>query len=435
MATAHITFDQVAHKVATRVTKMRSSAVRDLFAAAVRPDIISLSGGMPDVSLLPATAIRKATRSALEDQRSVALQYGSTDGRVATKQVFCDVLRDIGVRVKPEEILITSGAQQALDLIARAFIDPGDIILAEGPTYLGALQAFSAYEPDIRCIELDEEGMRMDLLEEELKRIGKGNPRLKFCYVIPNFQNPAGVTMTMPRRKRLLELADEYDFMVIEDDPYGRLRYEGGHMIPLKAMDDRVVYLGTISKMFAPGLRTGWIAAPKYVLAKLNLVKQGGDLCGSSFDQVVVEHYFTDTPWQRTLQKFIRTYGERRDAMLAALEEYFPPEAKWTHPEGGFFLWITLPEYVNTDSMLAEALEAGVTFCPGTAFYPDGKTGRNCLRVNFSYESPESITEAIRRLALVIENRLELYRAFLEAGALNPARSDEAEESVDAAGC
>lgn len=419
MTTAHLIFDDSGEKVAGRVRKMRSSAVRDLFSAAVRPDIISLSGGMPDVSLLPASAIKKATRAALDDERPVALQYGGTSGRAETRAAICnEIMRDIGIRCRPDELMLTSGAQQALDLIARTFIDPGDIILAEGPTYLGALQAFSAYEPDIRCIQLDSEGMRMDLLEEELERIGKGNPRLKFCYVIPNFQNPTGVTMTPSRRKRLLELADEYGFMVLEDDPYGRLRYDGGHMIPLKALDERVVYLGTISKVFAPGLRTGWIAAPKGVLAKINLVKQGGDLCGSSFDQVVVEHYFADLPWRRTLQKFVKTYGARRDAMLAALEEFFPPEASWTVPEGGFFVWITLPDYVDTGSMLAEALEAGVTYCPGDSFYPDGKRGKNCLRVNFSYESPENIAEAIRRLAAVVEERLELYRVFLEAGAL-----------------
>lgn len=418
MSTAHITFDQTGDKVAQRVTKMRSSAVRDLFSAAVRPDIISLSGGMPDVSLLPQSAIRKAVRAAVDDQRAVALQYGPTDGRVETKQVFCDLMRDIGVRCKPENVLLTTGAQEAIDLIAKAFIDAGDIVLAEGPTYLTALQAFSAYEPDIRCIDFDDDGMRMDLLEAELEKIGKNNPRLKLCYVIPNFQNPGGVTMVPERRKRLLELSHEYGFMVIEDDPYGRLRYEGGHQIPLKVLDDDVIYLGTISKVFAPGLRTGWIVAPKSVLSKVNLVKQGTDLCGSSFDQVVVEHYFTDTPWQRTLQKFVKTYRVRRDAMLAALEEYFPPEASWTHPEGGFFVWVTLPDYVDTGSMLGAALEAGVTYVPGDSFFPDGQRGKNCMRINFSYETPENIEEAIRRLAGVIEERLELYRVFIEAGAL-----------------
>ncbi|HIS39366.1 MAG TPA: PLP-dependent aminotransferase family protein [Candidatus Aphodovivens avistercoris] len=428
MTSAHLTFDKTDDKHARRIEKMRSSPVRDLFSAAVRPDIISLSGGMPDVSLLPVTAIRKAVRATVEDHRAQALQYGTTDGRVETKSVFCELMRDIGVRCKPDQVLITSGAQEALDLLGKVFIDPGDIILVEGPTYLTALQAFSTYEPDVRAIPFDDQGMRMDLLEEELKRIGKGNPRLKFCYTIPNFQNPGGVTMTQERRKRLLELSHEYDFLVVEDDPYGRLRYEGGHQIPLKAQDDRVIYLGTISKIFAPGLRCGWVVAPRSIIGKINLVKQGSDLCGSSFDQIVVEHYFTDTPWQRTLQKFVKTYRIRRDAMLAALEEHFPPEASWTHPEGGFFVWVTLPEYVDTGSMLAEALEAGVTYVPGDSFFPGGTKGKNCMRINFSYESPENIEEAIRRLAGVIEDRLELYRAFIEAGAIGenaPKRESE----------
>ena len=428
MTSAHLTFDKTDDKHARRIEKMRSSPVRDLFSAAVRPDIISLSGGMPDVSLLPVTAIRKAVRATVEDHRAQALQYGTTDGRVETKSVFCELMRDIGVRCKPDQVLITSGAQEALDLLGKVFIDPGDIILVEGPTYLTALQAFSTYEPDVRAIPFDDQGMRMDLLEEELKRIGKGNPRLKFCYTIPNFQNPGGVTMTQERRKRLLELSHEYDFLVVEDDPYGRLRYEGGHQIPLKAQDDRVIYLGTISKIFAPGLRCGWVVAPRSIIGKINLVKQGSDLCGSSFDQIVVEHYFTDTPWQRTLQKFVKTYRTRRDAMLAALEEHFPPEASWTHPEGGFFVWVTLPEYVDTGSMLAEALEAGVTYVPGDSFFPGGTKGKNCMRINFSYESPENIEEAIRRLAGVIEDRLELYRAFIEAGAIGenaPKRESE----------
>ena len=414
-------------KHARRVDHMRTSPVRDLFAAATRPDIISLSGGMPDVRLLPVSAIRKATRAAVEDERAQALQYGTTLGRESLKSVLCDLMRDIGVRCKNDEIAITSGAQEALDLIGKVFIDEGDIVLVEGPTYLTALQAFSAYQPDVRAIEFDDEGMRMDLLEAELERIGKGNPRLKFLYTIPNFQNPGGVTMSPPRRKRLLELSHEYGFLVVEDDPYGRLRYEGGHQIPLKALDPEVIYLGTISKILAPGLRTGWVAAPKSVISKINLVKQGTDLCGSSFDQIVVEHYFTDTPWQRTLQKFVKTYRERRDAMLSALEEFFPPEASWTHPEGGFFVWVTLPEYVDTGSMLAEALEEGVTYVPGDSFYPGGARGKNCMRINFSYESPENIREAIRRLAHVIEGKLELYRAFIEAGALPGAKSAKGE--------
>ncbi|MBR2789770.1 MAG: PLP-dependent aminotransferase family protein, partial [Eggerthellaceae bacterium] len=240
----------------------------------------------------------------------------------------------------------------------------------------------------------------------------------KFLYTIPNFQNPGGVTMSPARRRRLIELANEYGFMVVEDDPYGRLRYDGGHVLPLRALSPKVVYLGTVSKVFAPGLRLGWIVAPAGVLAKINLVKQGTDLCGSAFNQIVVEHYFTDTPWQRTLQKFVATYKTRRNAMLAALERYFPPEVTWTRPEGGFFVWVTLPSYMDTTSLLADALEAGVTFVPGDGFYPDGKRGKNCMRIAFCYESPENIDEAIRRLAEVIEDQLELYRAFIAAGAI-----------------
>ena len=417
MKDAHITFETAPDKVAERIKKMRPSAVRLLFAAASRPDVISLAGGMPDVSLLPKSAVRKAAKAAL-DKQDITLQYGGTNGLLETAQVFCDIVRDVGIRHKAENVIITTGAQEALDLVAKTFCDPGDIILVEGPTYLGALQAFSAYEPDIRTIPFDDEGMKMDLLEEELIRIGKGNPRLKFLYTIPNFQNPGGVTMSPERRKRLLELSHEYDFIVVEDDPYGRLRYEGGHCLPMRALDDSVVYLGTISKMFAAGLRVGWIMAPPGVIGKINLAKQGTDLCGSMFDQVMAATYFTDTPWQNTLQKFVKTYDKRRRAMLAALEEYFPPEATWTHPEGGFFVWVTLPEYVDANSMLAEALEHGVIYAPGDSFYPDGKRGRNCMRLNFSYEHPDTITEAIRRLAEVIEDRLELYRAFIAAGAI-----------------
>ena len=417
MNNAHITFETAPNKVAARITKMRPSAVRLLFAAASRPDVISLAGGMPDVSLLPKKAVRKAAKVAL-DKQSVTLQYGGTNGVFETAQVFCDMVRDIGIRHKPENVILTTGAQEALDLVAKTFCDPGDIVITEGPTYLGALQAFSAYEPDIRTVPFDEDGMRMDLLEEELNRIGKGNPKLKFLYTIPNFQNPGGVTMTPERRKRLLELAHEYDFIVVEDDPYGRLRYEGGHCLPLRALDDTVIYLGTISKTFAAGLRVGYIMAPPGVIGKINLAKQGTDLCGSMFDQVMAAAYYTETPWQNTLQKFVKTYDKRRRAMLAALDEYFPPEATWTRPEGGFFVWVALPSYVDANSMLAEALDHGVIYAPGDSFYPDGKRGRNCMRLNFSFESPDNITEAIRRLSEVIEDRLELYRAFIAAGVI-----------------
>jgi 2-aminoadipate transaminase len=420
MGTARVVFDRWSDRYAVRLAGVRSSSVRDLFAAASRPDMISFSGGMPDVRQVPAKAVAAAARAAVTQEGAVALQYGSSEGRVETRQIIVELMAEIGARVAPADVVVTAGAQQALDLLAKTFLDPGDVVITEGPTYLGALQAFSAYEPDVRCIPMDENGMRTDLLEEELRRLG---PRgAKFIYTIPNFQNPAGVTMSPERRRRLLELAREYDIPVIEDDPYGRLRFEGGHMKPLRSLDDEVIYLGTFSKIFAPGLRLGWVVAPKPILAKLLLVKQAADLCGSAFAQVTAEHYFRGSRWRRVLQGLTRSYAERRDAMIAALEEHFTPEARWTKPDGGFFVWVELPEFVDCASMLAEAVEFGVTYAPGDGFYPDGR-GRNCMRLAFCYASPEAIDEGIRRLGEVLEDRLELYRAFIAAGAIEaPAR-------------
>lgn len=417
MGTSRVVFDRWEGRYASRMGDIRSSAVRDLFAAASRPDVISLSGGMPEVGKVPPESAADAASGALHDHAREALQYGSSEGRPGLRTFITELMAETGVRVPSDQVIVTAGAQQALDLLGKTFLDPGDVVIAEGPTYVGALQAFSACQPDIRCIEMDDEGMRMDLLEAELARLG---PRgAKFIYTIPNFQNPAGVTMSAPRRRRLLELAREYDVLVVEDDPYGRLRFEGGHLLPLRALDDDVVYLGTFSKIFAPGLRLGWIVAPRPILAKVLLTKQAADLCGSAFAQTTAERYFSGTRWRKTLRDLTDTYRVRRDAMLAALTEHFPAEARWTHPEGGFFVWVTLPEFMDTDSMLAEAVEHGVTFVPGDGFFPDGR-GRNSMRLAFCYAEPERIEEGVRRLAEVLEDRLDLYRAFLAAGALRP---------------
>ncbi len=422
MGTARVVFDRWDGRYAHRLRSVRSSAIRDLFAAASRPDMISLSGGMPYVDGVPAHAVADVAHDAALQEGTAALQYGSSEGREGLRRIIAEIMAETGVRLSPDDLVVTAGAQQALDLLAKTFLDPGDVVITEGPTYVGALQAFSAYEPEIVCIPMDDEGMRVDLLAEELERLGKRGA--KFIYTIPNFQNPRGVTLSAPRRKRLLELAREYDIPVIEDDPYGRLRFEGGHVKPLRARDEDVIYLGTFSKIFAPGLRLGWVAAPKPVLSKLLLVKQAADLCGSAFAQVVAERYFAGTKWRRVLQGLTKTYAMRRDAMLAALEEHFPAEATWTHPEGGFFVWAELPAFLDTQAMLPEAVERGVTFVPGNGFYPDD-TGRNCMRLAFCYAEPERIEEGIARLAEVLEDRLDLYRAFITAGAL-PKRSEGA---------
>ena len=415
MPSSHLVFDEWEDLYADRVEHLRRSAVRDLFAAISRPNVIGLSGGSPDISSLPLDEVAECAKRVVTENGLKSLQYGGSDGRIETRAMVAGMLAEDGIHVDPDEIIITGGSQQALDFMGRVFINPGDKIIVEGPSYLGALQAFSAYQPDVEVVPMDDEGMRMDALEETLKRLG---PRgAKFIYTIPNFQNPAGVTMTLERRKRLLELAHEYDLQVIEDDPYGRLRFEGEHIAPLKSMDPNVIYLGTTSKIFAPGLRLAWCVAPKPVLAKINLCEQGASLCCSAFNQILAEQYFTNTDWKGTLVKSRAIYRSRRDAMISALEEFFPPEATWTHPEGGLFVYVTLPPYFDTEQMMSAALENGVAYVPGTNCFPDGQ-GRSSMRLAFSYEPEDKIREGIRRLSEVIADRMELYRAFLKAGAL-----------------
>ena len=413
MGTSRLTFDRWSDRYAVRMADVRSSAVRDLFAAATRSDMVSFSGGMPDIKRLPIDHAIAAATETLRDYGLEALQYGSSEGRPQIRAVVTGLMAEVGVRARAEDIVVTAGAQQALDLLAKIFIDPGDTIICEGPTYLGALQAFSAYQPHVVCIPMDDDGIRTDLLAAQLERLG---PRgAKFIYTIPNFQNPTGVTMTPARRRELIDLARLYDIPIIEDDPYGRLRFEGGHSLPLRALDPDVIYLGTFSKIFAPGLRLGWVIAPKPIQAKLLLAKQAADLCGSPFAQIVAERYFADPRWRKTLQDLTRAYAGRRDAMIEALSEHFPAEARWTHPEGGFFIWVEMPAFLDLKSLLAEAVESGVTFVSGDAFYPDGR-GRNCMRLAFCYVEPDAIRDGIRRLAEVLEDRLELYRAFQAAG-------------------
>lgn len=415
MSSSHLVFDEWEDLYATRVEHLRRSAVRDLFAAISRPNVIGLSGGSPDISSLPLDEVAECAKRVVTENGLKSLQYGGSDGRIETRTMVAGMLAEDDIHVDPDEIIITGGSQQALDFMGRVFVNPGDKIIVEGPSYLGALQAFSAYEPDVEVVPMDDEGMRMDALEETLKRLG---PRgAKFIYTIPNFQNPAGVTMTLERRRRLLELAREYQIQVIEDDPYGRLRFEGEHIPPLKSMDESVIYLGTTSKIFAPGLRLAWCVAPKPVLAKINLCEQGASLCCSAFNQILAEQYFTNTDWKGTLVKSRAIYKSRRDAMIGALEEFFPAEATWTHPEGGLFVYVTLPPYFDTEQMMSAALENGVAYVPGTNCFPNGE-GRSSMRLAFSYEPEDKIREGVRRLSEVIADRMGLYRAFLKAGAL-----------------
>jgi 2-aminoadipate transaminase len=314
------------------------------------------------------------------------------------------------VHASPEHILVTTGSQQALDLLGRIFINRGDPIAIEGPSYLGALTAFVPNGPDIITVHLDQQGMPVDVLESLLD--AAGGPPPKFIYVVPNFHNPAGVTMTMERRVRLLELARERDLLIIEDNPYGLLRFEGEPVPPLAAIDPkRVVYLGTLSKIVSPGIRTGWAFGPAPIIDRLATLKQSADLCSSALNQMFAEEYIRRGLWLKNIENLKPIYRSRRDAMLLALEENFPEGSRWTRPQGGLFIWATLPEFLDTEKMLPLAINQKVAYVPGTAFYADG-SGANQMRLNFSYADEDLIAEGIKRLGKVIRKEIELYHSL-----------------------
>lgn len=389
---------------------IKSSEVRDLMSITGRSDIISFGGGLPYLGGLTTGEISQVMDETLRKGSFEALQYGETEGREGLKARLTEVMAEEGLNADPEHILITTGSQQALDLLSRIFIDRGDPVVVEGPTYLGALSAFRPNGPNIITIPLDDMGMRVDLLEEELSSREEALP--KFIYVVPNFHNPAGVTMRASRREKLIELSEKYDLLVIEDNPYGLLRFEGEPQIPLAAGGSRhVIYLGTLSKIVSPGIRVGWALAPAPIIEKLATLKQSADLCSSNLSQMFAESFLARGLWKKNVGNLIPIYRSRRDAMLKALEKNFPPEAHWTVPQGGLFIWATLPEYLDSVKMLPLAIERKVAYVPGSAFYAD-YSGANRIRLNFSFPDEEQISEGIRRLGKVIKKEMELYRSL-----------------------
>jgi 2-aminoadipate transaminase len=405
-----ITFDPYTRLYSEASSLMRSSAVRDLMSVIGRSDVISFGGGLPFIGGLPPEDISGAMRSVLEKGMSEAFQYGETEGREELKGALVEVMAAEGVHASPEHILVTTGSQQALDLLGRIFINRGDPIAIEGPSYLGALTAFVPNGPDIITVHLDQQGMPVDVLESLLD--AAGGPPPKFIYVVPNFHNPAGVTMTMERRVRLLELARERDLLIIEDNPYGLLRFEGEPVPPLAAIDPkRVVYLGTLSKIVSPGIRTGWAFGPAPIIDRLATLKQSADLCSSALNQMFAEEYIRRGLWLKNIENLKPIYRSRRDAMLLALEENFPEGSRWTRPQGGLFIWATLPEFLDTEKMLPLAINQKVAYVPGTAFYADG-SGANQMRLNFSYADEDLIAEGIKRLGKVIRKEIELYHSL-----------------------
>ncbi|HZY65574.1 MAG: PLP-dependent aminotransferase family protein [Actinomycetota bacterium] len=415
---------------ANRVKGMRSAATRDLMATLSRPGIISLAGGFPDTKLFGEEAFREISRNIAADSAQ-ALQYGPTAGLEATKDVIVDVMGAEGIHAEQEDVFTTTGAQQGLDLVAKVFLDEGDAILCEGPTYAGALNAFAAYRPRVLHVPMDRAGMIPVAAREGLKKARKQGIHVKFIYTVPNFQNPAGVTMAAERRRELLQIAREFDLIVIEDNPYGMLRFEGEPLPTLSQIEkeeeggvDRVVYLGTFSKIFAPGVRLGWVHAQPGILHKINVGKQGADLCSSNLAQMMITSYFQQADWRGYVKRLTNIYRERRNAMLDALAEFMPKEVHWTHPEGGLFVWATMPSYLDATNMLPRAISRNVAYVPGEGFYA-GNEGKNCMRLNFSFVEPEKIRRGIELLAEVIRDHMKL-RSDLERGSQQGSRQSSA---------
>jgi 2-aminoadipate transaminase len=398
---------------AERTAVMRSSAMRDLMAITARPEVISLAGGLPDTSTFPAQSFAAQMTRIAQESVATALQYGPTEGFEETKDCIVQVMGAEGMLPDPEDVIVTTGGQQAIDLICKTLIDPGDVVICEAPTYPGAVPVFCSYQADVVQIECDAEGMRIELLEETLERLAGEGRRPKFVYSVPSFQNPAGVTLSFERRRRLVELARLHEMLVVEDNPYGLLRYSGEGLPPLYQLDggDYVIYIGTLSKILSPGIRLGWAVAPPPVMEKIVLGKQAADLCTSTLTQYFVREYFAEGRWRQYIEELVELYRGRRDTMLESLRKYFPAQATWTEPEGGLFIWATLPEYIDTGDLLAKALRDDVAFVPGQAAYVDER-GRNSMRLNFSGVTEDEIREGIRRIGKVIAEQVDLYGAL-----------------------
>ncbi len=406
-------------RYASRTQRMRSSAIRELLKLTQQPDVISFAGGLPSPALFPVQEVIEATKRVIEQQGNQALQYSVTEGYPPLREMIVRHMGRYGIQCTIDNVLITAGSQQALDLIGKIFLDPGDKVIVEEPTYLGALQAWNAYQAEYVTVLTDDDGMRPDALEDALK-----THAVKFIYALPNFQNPSGVTLSGQRRIEIVRIAEKYDVPIIEDDPYGQLRYEGEHETPLIVIDAQqrpngcnngfitgnVIYLSTFSKTLCPGFRVAWMVGPEDVIARVVQAKQGADLHTGTLAQMVAYETARGGFLDRHVREIRKMYKENRDLMLGLMEELFPPGVTWTHPQGGLFLWVRLPEGMDSAAVLEKAIAAKVAFVPGEPFYPHGG-GKNTLRMNFSNATPEQIVEGMKRLAAVIRAEMETAMA------------------------
>lgn len=404
--------DRYVEHYAERAHNLRASAVRSLFAVASRPEVVSLAGGMPNIVDLPLNVVANAMNSVVMDHGAMAMQYGSGQGEPFMREKICEVMALEGIRAHPDDIVVTVGSQQALDLVTRIFCDPGDVIIAEAPSYVGALGTFASYQTDVVHVAMDENGLMPDALRAAVGAVKASGRRAKFLYTIPNFNNPSGISQSLERRRELVEVCAELDLLIVEDNPYGLLTLDGEPVPAMRSFDaDRVIYLGSFSKTFAPGFRVGWVLAPHAVRERLLLAQESAVLSPPVFSQYAIAAYLDQHDWRGQIVAFRDMYLQRRDAMLAALEEFMPPGTEWTHPAGGFFVWLTLPEGLDSQAMLPRGISGRVAFVPGTAFYADGLGSRN-MRLSYCYPTPEAIREGVRRLAQVMAHEVELRDTF-----------------------
>jgi 2-aminoadipate transaminase len=423
--TTGTTLDDYTDRYARRMRGMTASEIRALFSVANRPEVVSLAGGSPYVAALPLDAVGAMLAELGSTHGATTLQYGIGQGDPILRERICDVMTLSGIDVKsgasPDDVVVTVGGQQAIDLISRVFLDPGDVVLAEGPSYVGALGVFQAAEADVVHVPMDDEGLIPAALCEAIAAVTKAGKRAKFLYTVPAHQNPAGVTLPDARRDEILAICQTAGLLIVEDDPYGLLGFDGETVPAFRSRTrDGVIYVSTFSKTFAPGLRVGWILAPHAVREKLVIASEAQILCPSAFAQATVATYFETMPWQQQLKTFREAYRERRDVALAALDDLMPVGARWTVPSGGFYIWLTLPDGLHSKDMLPRAIAERVAYVPGTGFYADG-TGGAHLRLCYSFPPPDRIREGVRRLAAVIEQESALRSAFgVSAGASRP---------------
>lgn len=393
-------------RFAARAAGMQASEIRSLFAVASRPEIVSLAGGMPNLSALPMEMMASVVHQLILTNGAEALQYGSGQGHPKLREQICEVMALEGIRANPDDVIITTGSQQALDLISRIFIDPGDVVLVEAPSYVGALGTFRQYEAQVVHVALDDQGLVPDALREAIASVHATGRKIKFLYLIPNYQNPTGVLLPADRRTEILDICREESIFVVEDNPYGLLGFDRPSPNAMRAEDsENVIYLGSFSKTIAAGLRVGWALVPPSLKEKLVIASESSILCPSNFTQLTISNYLADQPWRDQIASFVELYKVRRDAMLESLDQYFPASATWTKPGGGFYVWVNLPPEIDTKLMVPKAIVAKVAYVPGTAFYADG-FGSWAMRLSYCHPTPERIREGVKALGGVVKQEI-----------------------------